>query len=138
MLEICTRDIPCTMMTINNVMNCATYRPEIDFWISHQKNENDIINELFFNCYLAVPRPTFGHSQRDSLTNSMLITAFVNVQPKGYWEPRSEVGTLNPAKHLADFELRTFRFWIQRQIYQKMACKILSQFKMTYLSISKS
>ena len=31
---------------------------------------------FFFNCYLAVPRPTLGHSQGDSLTNSMLITAF--------------------------------------------------------------
>ena len=30
----------------------------------------------FFNCYLAVPQPTSGHSQGDSLTNSMLITAF--------------------------------------------------------------
>ena len=29
-----------------------------------------------FNCYLAVPRPTLGYSQGDSLTNSMLITTF--------------------------------------------------------------
>ena len=33
----------------------------------------------FFNCYLAVPRPTLDHSQGDSLTNPMLITAFVQV-----------------------------------------------------------
>ena len=31
---------------------------------------------LFFNCYLAASRPTLGHSQGVSLTNSMLITAF--------------------------------------------------------------
>ena len=31
---------------------------------------------FFFNCYLADPRPTLGHSQGDSLTNPMLITAF--------------------------------------------------------------
>ena len=31
---------------------------------------------FFFNCYLADPRPTLGHSQGDSLTNQMLITAF--------------------------------------------------------------
>ena len=29
----------------------------------------------FFNCYLAAPRLTLGHSQGDSLTNPMLITA---------------------------------------------------------------
>ena len=27
-------------------------------------------------CYLAVPRATFGHCRRSSLTNPMLITAF--------------------------------------------------------------
>ena len=31
---------------------------------------------FFFNCYLAAPLPTLGHSQGDSLTNPMLITAF--------------------------------------------------------------
>ena len=31
---------------------------------------------FFFNCYLADPRPTLSHSQGDSLTNTMLITAF--------------------------------------------------------------
>ena len=36
---------------------------------------------IFFNCYLAVPQPTVGHSQGDSLTNPMLITVFVQVPP---------------------------------------------------------
>ena len=31
---------------------------------------------FFFNCYLAAPWPTLGYSQRDSLTNLMLITGF--------------------------------------------------------------
>ena len=31
---------------------------------------------IFFNFYFAVPQPTLGHSQGDSLTNPMLINAF--------------------------------------------------------------
>ena len=31
---------------------------------------------IFFNCYLAAPRPTLGHYRGDSLTHPMLITAF--------------------------------------------------------------
>ena len=31
---------------------------------------------LFFNRYLAAPQLNFGHSQWDSLTNLILITAF--------------------------------------------------------------
>ena len=33
----------------------------------------------FSNCYLAVSRPTLGYSQGESLTNPILITAFVQV-----------------------------------------------------------
>ena len=68
------------------------------------------IYTFFFNCYLAVPRPTLGHSQGGSLTNPMLITAFVQVRPKSHWEPHNEVGSLTPAKCLAGFEPGTFRF----------------------------
>ena len=53
---------------------------------------------FFFNCYLAVPQPTLSHSQGDSLTNPMLITAFVHVRPEGHREPRNEVGSLYPAE----------------------------------------
>ena len=42
---------------------------------------------FFFNCYLAVPWPTLDHSQGDSLTNPMLITAFVHIRPEGHREP---------------------------------------------------
>ena len=46
---------------------------------------------FFFNCYLAVPQPTLGHSWGDSLTNLMLITAFfLLIWPKGHREPLSE------------------------------------------------
>ena len=47
---------------------------------------------FFFNCYLAVPRPTLGHSQGDSLTNPMLITAYVHIWPEGHRESRNRVG----------------------------------------------
>ena len=70
---------------------------------------------FFFNCYLAVPQPTLGHSQRDSLTNLILITVFIYIQPEGNREHYNEVGSLSrPAKHLASFEPGTFRFLLQR------------------------
>ena len=69
---------------------------------------------FFFNCYLVVPRPTLGHSQGDSLTNPMLITAFVHIRPEGHREPRNEVGSLSPAERLAGFEPGTFQFLLQR------------------------
>ena len=68
---------------------------------------------FFFNCYLAVPWPTLGHSQGDSLPNPMLIIAYVHIRPKGHREPRNEVGSLSPAERLAGFEPGTFRFLFQ-------------------------
>ena len=59
---------------------------------------------FFFNCYLAVQWPTLGNSQEDSLTNSMLITAFVQVCLKGHRKPHNEVGSLSLAEHLAGFD----------------------------------
>ena len=69
--------------------------------------------QIFFYCYLAVPLPTLGHSQGNSLTNPMLITAFVQVRTEGHQKPRNEVGSLNLAECLAGFEPGTFRFWLQ-------------------------
>ena len=43
----------------------------------------------------------------------MLITVFVQVQPKGHQEPQNEVGSPSLAEHLVGFELGTFRFWLQ-------------------------
>ena len=65
---------------------------------------------FFFNRYLAAPRPTLGHSQGESLTNPMLITAFYLCRPEDHREPRNEVGSLSPAEGLAGFEPGSFRF----------------------------
>ena len=46
---------------------------------------------VFFNCYLAAPRPTSGHYRGDSLTHPMLITAFLHIRPEGHREPCSKV-----------------------------------------------
>ena len=62
------------------------------------------MRQIFFNCYLAVSRPSLDHSRGDSLTNPMLITAFVQFRPKGHREPRNEIGSLSPAEHLVGFE----------------------------------
>ena len=59
---------------------------------------------FFFNCYLAVPWPTFGHFQGDSLPNPMLITVFLLIRPEGHREPHNEVRSLSPAKRLVGFE----------------------------------
>ena len=69
---------------------------------------------LFFYCYLATPRPTLGHYRGGSLTHPMLITCALHILPDGHREPRSEVGSLSPAKCLVGFEPETFRFWSQR------------------------
>ena len=81
----------------------------------NKKNRNSryiyiYIYIYIFNCYLADPRPTLGHSQGDSLTNPMLIAAFYLIRPEGHREPRNEVGSLSPAERLAGFEPGTFRF----------------------------
>ena len=64
----------------------------------------------FFNFYLTVPLPTLSHSHGDSLTDLMLITAFVRVWPEGDRELPNEVGSLSPAERLVGFEPGTFRF----------------------------
>ena len=65
---------------------------------------------FFFNCYLAAPWPTLGHSQGDSLTKPMLITAFELFQVEGYWEPLNKVGSLSHAEHQGGFEPGTIWF----------------------------
>ena len=44
--------------------------------LTHVTQYISYIYIYIFNCYLAAPRPTLGHSRGDSLTNPMLITAF--------------------------------------------------------------
>ena len=68
-----------------------------------ESSHNALCLLLFFNCYLAAPWPTLGHSQGDRLTNPMLITVFELFRPKGHWEPCSEVGSLSLVEHLVGF-----------------------------------
>ena len=65
---------------------------------------------IFFNCYLAAPWPTWGHSQGNSLTNPILINAFYLCRPECCWEPCNEVGSLSPPECQAGFEPGTFQF----------------------------
>ena len=81
--------------------------------INFDKVTELLIFLVFFNCYLTVRWPSFGHSQGDSFTNPMLITAFVQVWPKGHREPRNEVGSLSSTDRLLGFEPGTFRFWLE-------------------------
>ena len=57
--------------------------------------------KLLFDCSMANFKPFY--SWRDSLTNLMLITAFLQIQPEGHQVPCHEVGSLSPAKHLKGF-----------------------------------
>ena len=50
---------------------------------------------IFFNCCLAAPRSTLGHTQGDSLTNCILI-----ILTRRLPEPRNEVESLSPAERL--------------------------------------
>ena len=75
--------------------------------------EKTIIYEKKFECYLAAPRPILAHYQGGSLMHPMLITVFLHTQTKGDWEPRNEVVSLRPVKHLVGFEAGTFWFWLQ-------------------------
>ena len=65
---------------------------------------------FFFNCYLAVPRPTLGYFRGDSLPNPMLITVFLLIWPEGHWKPRNEVGSLSPVEHLSRVWTRNLWF----------------------------
>ena len=62
----------------------------------------------FFCCYLAVPRPAWGHFRGESLTNPMLITVLVQFRPEGHREPSNKVGSLKLVERLVGFEPGTF------------------------------
>ena len=55
-------------------------------------------NPVFVNWYISpffeAPQPTLGRYQGDSLTHLVLITAFLQFQPKGHWEVRTRLGPL--------------------------------------------
>ena len=68
-------------------------------------------NDFFLNCCFAAPWTTLDHSQGNSLTNPMLITAFFGLlcRPEIHREPRIGSGALSPAERLVEFELGTSR-----------------------------
>ena len=68
------------------------------------------MNVQAHNFFLTAIWPTLGHSQWDSLTNLMLITAFAQAQPEGHRESCNEVGSLSLPECLAGFEPGTFQF----------------------------
>ena len=83
---------------------------------------------------MAVARPTLGHSQGDSITNTMSITAYVHIQPEGHREPRNEVGSLSPVKRLAGFEPGTFQFLVSSKRLEKFKLLAVSHPKQFSLS----
>ena len=78
--------------------------------VAHERERKDL---LPFNLCLATPRPTLGHYRGDSLTHSLLITAFLQIWPEGHREPRSEVGSLSPAELPVFFFLTFFTVDLQ-------------------------
>ena len=92
-------------------LSCGRSYADYPDWIKNKKatiNPIKTDNEFFFFI-----RPALGHSQGHSLTNSMLITACIQVWLAGHWEPHSEVGSLSPAERLVGFGLGTFQFCLQ-------------------------
>ena len=67
---------------------------------------------LFFNCYLAVPRPTLGHYW-GTASLTQCNHCVLHFWPEGHREPRNKVGSLSPAKCLMGFEPGTLRFFLQ-------------------------
>ena len=56
--------------------------------------------DFFFKLLSGCSMANFEPFSRDSLTNLMLITEFVQVRPEGHQEPHNEVGSLSLAKCL--------------------------------------
>lgn len=57
-----------------------------------------IFLNFVLNCYLAAPQPTLGHYRQDSLTHLMIITVFLQIDPK--MQPLSPLGLSSNVKRL--------------------------------------
>ena len=57
--------------------------------------------------------PSFGPLLMGQLHSPNVNHYVLHFQPKGRWEPHSEVGSLSLTEHLVGFELGTFRFFLQ-------------------------
>ena len=84
---------PWSSLTMTNLdllyIKNRIWRRSLNYWIFTQNNQkitcmSEMFSELqnFLNCYLAAPRPTLGHYRGNSLTYSMLTTAFYIYDPK--------------------------------------------------------
>ena len=64
----------------------------------------------FFKLLFCCPTANFGSLSRGQPHSPDVSQCVLNFWPEGHWEPRNEVGSLNLAERLAEFELGTFRF----------------------------
>ena len=85
-------------------------------WKNTDLSKTSITFLFFLSWYFAAPRPTLGHSQGDSLTDPVLITAFWLFRSEFHREPPNEVGLISPTKRLVGFERGTFQFQSWRLI----------------------
>ena len=58
------------LFSVHNIISLSLHE-QVERYFSHHR-----AMYLFFNYWLAVPRPPLGHSWEDSLNNPMLINAF--------------------------------------------------------------
>ena len=108
--------IGCVMIT-RGYRSSNTVNTTADIYLVY-KNSNKNTERKFkvspnlFISYLATPRLTLAHWQRGSLTHPLLITMLFQVWPEGHREPRNEIGSRRLAERIAEFEPRTFWFWV--------------------------
>ena len=66
---------------------------------------------MLFSATLASLQLTYGHCWGGSITNLILITAFLLlISLEANWESQNEVGFQSPTKHIMDFERGSFWF----------------------------
>ena len=56
----------------------------------------------FFYDFLGCPRPNLGHKQGGKLTQLFSITKLLLIWPEGHQEPRYEVASRIPARHISE------------------------------------
>ena len=77
------------------------------------------IHHLLFGCQTA----NFGQLARAQFHSVNLnYSVYANFQAKRHWEPPNKTGSLNPAKHLVEFELGTF--WFNHNTLTHLTCTV--------------
>lgn len=69
-------DLRTYMGFLQQGLNCLAFCRISIYVLIASEFQGNTLSGVFFK-YLAVSRPRLGHSRGDSLTNSMLITAFL-------------------------------------------------------------